>query len=136
MLSKKLFWGILLCWRLLTSETPQSLLPLDAETDLTNCAPRREKFAVTFADNCIKQITYFHDKLSGVLLGLLPCSPQSTNGSERVRTEGPRVTEQEGGKATRECSPVLHTPRTQNYPRYRIKSVLQKKDSSSQCSPL
>lgn len=86
-LSKELFWGILLCWRLLSSETPQSLLPLDEETDLANGAPRREKFAVTFADNWIKQTTCFHDKLSGVLPACYP-APHSQQTGHREWGQG------------------------------------------------
>lgn len=74
MLSKGLFWGILLCWRLLTSEIPRSLLPRDAETELANCTPGKENFAVTFAGNWMMQITYFHEKLLKGITGLLSCS--------------------------------------------------------------
>lgn len=87
MLSEGLFWGILLCWRLLTSKTPWRLFPQDAETDLANCAPRRENFAVTLVDNWMKQITHFHEKLSRVLPACYP-APHSQEMGHREWGQG------------------------------------------------
>lgn len=86
MLSEGLFWGILLCWRLLTSETPRNLFPRDAETHLANCAPILN-FAVTLADNWMKQITRFHEKLSRVLLACYP-APHSQQTGHREWGQG------------------------------------------------
>lgn len=61
--------------------------PRDAETDLADCAPGRGNFAVTLADNWMKQITYFHEKLSRVLLACYP-APHSQQTGHREWGQG------------------------------------------------
>lgn len=135
MFSKELFWGILLCWKLFTSETPQNLFPLDTETDLANRAPRREKFAVTFADNWIKQIAYFHDKLSGVLLACYPALHSQQTGHREWGQGVPESHNRRVGRQHKSAALSLILPGHRIFPDTGLSLLYRKKDTSNQYSP-
>ena len=70
--------------------------PWDTGTDLAICAPGRENFAVTLADNWTKQITYFHEKLSRVLLACYPAPHSQQRGHREWASQSHRTGWREG----------------------------------------